>query len=1809
LKGGTGNDTFVINSTSDVVTDTSSGASNILVSSVSYSLPTDVNTLSLTGTGALTGTANGATDTLIAGTAVATLKGGAGNDTFVVNNSSDVVTDTSTTASNTIQSSVSYTLVTNVNTLSLTGSGALTGTANGATDTLTAAGSAGVTLKGSTGNDTFVVNNAADVVTDTSATATNSLQASVSYTLPTDVNTLLLTGTANLVGTGNTATDKLTANAAGNDTLVAGTGASTLTGESGNDTFVISSTADVVSDTSTTASNTVESSISYTLPTHVNTLILTGTGALTGTANSATDTLIAGTAVATLKGSSGNDTFVINNSADVVTDTSTTASNTVQSSVSYTLVTNVNTLILSGTAALVGTANGATDTLIAGGTGAATLNGSTGNDTFVVNNSADVVSDTSTTATNALQASVNYTLATNVNSLLLTGSGNLIGTGNGASDSLTANSGSDTLIAGAGVATLFGAAGNETFVINNTADVITDTSATASNILQSSVTFTLPTDVNTLVLTGTGALTGTANGATDTLIAGTAVATLKGAGGNDTFVVDNTGDVVTDTSATASNTLQSSVNFTLPTNVNTLLLTGTGALIGTANGAADTLLSGTGLETLVGGNGNDVFVVNNTGDVVTDTSGTAINSVQSTVNYTLPNNVSALTLLGTMNLAGTGSSQSSTVTANTGNDTLSAGAGLTTLVGQSGNETFVVNNTGDVVTDTSSTSSNVLLSSVNYTLPTNVNSLTLTGTASLLATGNAAADVINANSGVDTLVAGSGLATLAGGAGNDTFVVNSASDVVTDTSATTSNTLQSSVSFTLPMNVNALLLTATGLVGTANTANAQLTANATGSDTLVAGLGSDTLISGASGTDSLVGGSGNDVFVVNNAADTVTDTSTTASNTLQSSVSFTLPMNVNALLLTATGLVGTANTANAQLTANATGSDTLVAGLGNDTLVSGASGTDGLVGGSGNDLFVVNTAADTVTDTSTTASNTLQASVSFTLPTNVNSLTLAAAGLVGTANAANALLTANSTGSDTLVAGTGNDTLAAGVSGVDTLVGGAGNDTFVVYSASDIVSETLATTSNTIQSTISYTLPTNINTLVLTGTGGLTGTANSSTDTLVSGTGGETLIGSSGNDTFIVNNSADIVTDTSSTASNTLESSVSYTLPTNINSLYLIGTANLIGTGNAANDLITNSTSGNATLVAGSGTDTLVAGLYGVDSLVAGSGLDTFVVNNSADVINVSAGTSDAVQSSVSFTLPTNLQYLTMTGNGVATGNTLSDLIVGGGADTLTAGTGIDALEGGWGPSLLQASSNQAALIGGNGTDTITGGAQADFYAAGLGGATITTGATANVVSVNLDAGAVTLQPTTSASNVLSLGGAIDTESLSMSKVGNNLVISDTSGDAMTFSNWYTGASNQNYTTLQVIELASPSYSATSSDPLRNQAIEEFNLSALVTQFNAALTANPSLANWSLSNGMVSAQLSSSPTSAYGGDLAYYYGLNGNLTGVDLSAVQSTLTNASFATGVQTIDSFSSITGGGGIHLNAIIRPSPVSPGLGASNSVPSAGVANDSPSNADSAMPISADAATPVASQTIAPESSASDSSGGTQGEITAPAASQAATNGVNANNIEERLSLPRAVDNISLGSQINLVNWATVVPTLSLNMLSTTSAPAATSTAAAPLAGNHISTPRFSATTVPDEGASAPEPQVTTIQPTITMPDRYDIQDLWLGRGGDRPQAQSPATGISSSLNEPTAAVMGQPVIQLAAGSDLNYRAWSIAHGSMDAEAPMWATVGQGLDLDSDYSVSDSIATLSATSADPSRRLQGTVLQRPGLAVHERV
>jgi tripartite-type tricarboxylate transporter receptor subunit TctC len=104
-------------------------------------------------------------------------------------------------------------------------------------------------------------------------------------------------------------------------------------------------------------------------------------------------------------------------------------------------------------------------------------------------------------------------------------------------------------------------------------------------------------------------------------------------------------------------------------------------------------------------------------------------------------------------------------------------------------------------------------------------------------------------------------------------------------------------------------------------------------------------------------------------------------------------------------------------------------------------------------------------------------------------------------------------GSDTLYGGEGDDILA-GQQGNDVMVGGGGNDTFVVNSAGDVVSESIGEGRDTVISLISYDLGEDLEILILTGTGNMTGNGNGSHNAITGNTGNDTLSGGGGNDTI-----------------------------------------------------------------------------------------------------------------------------------------------------------------------------------------------------------------------------------------------------------------------------------------------------------------------------------------------------------------------------------------------------------------------------------------------------------------------------------------------------------------------------------------------------------------------------------------------------------------------------------------------------------------------------------------------------------------------
>ena len=117
---------------------------------------------------------------------------------------------------------------------------------------------------------------------------------------------------------------------------------------------------------------------------------------------------------------------------------------------------------------------------------------------------------------------------------------------------------------------------------------------------------------------------------------------------------------------------------------------------------------------------------------------------------------------------------------------------------------------------------------------------------------------------------------------------------------------------------------------------------------------------------------------------------------------------------------------------------------------------------------------------------------------------------------------------------------------------------------------------------VDYTLPANVEASC---SARLTGTGTNGADTLLSSGGPNTLVGLGGDDLYYVNNTGDVVIEAANGGYDTVMASVSYTLPANVEALYVTGSG-LTGTGNSsANTLVT---IGANTLIGGDGNDTFV---------------------------------------------------------------------------------------------------------------------------------------------------------------------------------------------------------------------------------------------------------------------------------------------------------------------------------------------------------------------------------------------------------------------------------------------------------------------------------------------------------------------------------------------------------------------------------------------------------------------------------------------
>ena len=132
--------------------------------------------------------------------------------------------------------------------------------------------------------------------------------------------------------------------------------------------------------------------------------------------------------------------------------------------------------------------------------------------------------------------------------------------------------------------------------------------------------------------------------------------------------------------------------------------------------------------------------------------------------------------------------------------------------GGGGNDTYFVDQAGDLVVEGEDKGIDKVVASISYTMTANVENLNITG-AALTATGNDLDNVITGNDLNNTIDGGAGNDVMRGGLGNDYYIVSQDGDRVSESTDSGYDTVQSSVSFSLGSNVEELYLGSGDLKG------------------------------------------------------------------------------------------------------------------------------------------------------------------------------------------------------------------------------------------------------------------------------------------------------------------------------------------------------------------------------------------------------------------------------------------------------------------------------------------------------------------------------------------------------------------------------------------------------------------------------------------------------------------------------------------------------------------------------------------------------------------------------------------------------------------------------------------------------------------------------------------------------------------------------------------------------------------------------------------------------------------------------------
>ncbi|MER0044607.1 calcium-binding protein [Pseudomonas sp. MGal98] len=1135
LIGGMGNDTYVVDQPSSFIQEYADGGIDTVRSSMTHMLGYALENLVLTGSAHIDGNGNELDNEITGNAGNNRLKGESGNDRLFGLGGND-------------------TLEGGAGNDSLYGGLGDDELIGGDGDNWLDGGEGFNRLVGGMGNDTYVIDQNKSSIYETPDGGLDTVRSSISFGLGYALENLVLTGTENIDGFGNELNNEVIGNAgsnkleggAGNDYLDGGAGNDQLSGGIGNDTYFFSRGwgQDTIADNG----NGLD-------------VIRFGTGILPSDIQALHQN---GDLILNLRGSTDSIRvfgYFLNNGTGANTIEEIRFANgqlwsfgqvralALQGSNADDLLNGFSTSDTLDGGAGNDTLNGAEgndllyggdgNDVLNGGTGNDTMRGGLGNDTYVIDSLGDVIQENPNEGIDTIESSISITSALNANieNLRLTGNGNLTGIGNSANNLITGNQAANYLVGNAGNDTLSGEGGNDTLEggigndvyrfargwgadtvqnyesLSNGLDAIEFAAGIQPGDIRASrsgsnLMLSLDGSADRITVTNYFQNDGATSFAVDEIrfANGTrwSVSTIKamvlqGTSGNDTLTGYASADMISGGAGNDS-IIGGSGNDTLDG--------GSGNDVITGGLGDDRLVGGTGNDQLQGGSGNDLYTfARGWGqDVIVDTEGArdvidfAAGITPGEIMVSHEGDDLLLKLLGSTDsirvvgyFAAEGAGTVEQISFADGTQWLPEQLRSQVLQGDAGNDSLIGFATADVLNGYAG----------NDSLSGLAGNDTLYGAA-----GN---DLLDGGDGDDLLRGDTGADTLIGGAGNDRYWVD-ADDIVIEALDGGIDTIESRASWTLGDNVENLILNGPAVEGTGNALNNDIRGG--DGNNLLRGEAGDDRLNGGLGNDTLVGGTGNDTYVFDNywgqdvihnqddgtgkhdvikfaafnpehisfrrAGDDLVFSRNNTQDTLTVIDFFQGdgkgPASIEEVRF-ANGIVWTGDYIRNSTLQSSSGNDTLLGFSSNDS-ISGDDGNDELHGLGGDDT------------------------------------------LDGGA------------GDDRLFGGAGNDRLIGGL-GNDSMEGGAGDDIYQVDSLDDVVIESAGAGIDTIESSISLTLGTHIENLLLTGTTAINGTGNAldnlligneaanrlsggaGADRLTGGAGNDTLSGGAGNDTYV----------------------------------------------------------------------------------------------------------------------------------------------------------------------------------------------------------------------------------------------------------------------------------------------------------------------------------------------------------------------------------------------------------------------------------------------------------------------------------------------------------------------------------------------------------------------------------------------------------------------------------------------------------------------------------------------------------------------